>query len=221
MQPHNMKDSLAKSHAAEDLPVWEEVYKKAFPDMAAMVNHRHDGPHQRAGIDRSVICQNSKQILIDEKVRYRNKKTNVVYTDIALEYLSDRDRKVLGWVCKPLLADYIAYAIAPLGVCYLFPVIQLQEAWRRHGEAWKGQYCKPKPIQAYNEDTFTGRKWVTVSVGVPSHVIFNAIGQCLRFSFVAFEDTVDRSEMGNKIKDKHQRNMCQQDMFYEANKGVS
>jgi hypothetical protein len=37
--------------------------------MAAMIDHRQDGEHQRAGIDRSIVLNNSKQILIDEKVR--------------------------------------------------------------------------------------------------------------------------------------------------------
>ena len=37
-----------------------------------MVDHRDDGEHQRAGIDRSVILANSKQLLIDEKVRNKD-----------------------------------------------------------------------------------------------------------------------------------------------------
>lgn len=40
---HNFADSLALSHAAEDLPLWDVVYHKAFPTMACMVNHRQDG----------------------------------------------------------------------------------------------------------------------------------------------------------------------------------
>ena len=66
---HDFRDSLAKSHAAEDLPLWREVYEKAFPFFQEMLNHRMDGEHQRAGVDRSIILYNSKQILIDENVR--------------------------------------------------------------------------------------------------------------------------------------------------------
>lgn len=129
---HNFFESLAASHAAEDLPIWEECYRQAFPDMVAMVNHRQDGEHQRAGIDRSIILANSKQITIDEKVRFKNKRTGRVYDDIALEFLSNEQTGAPGWVCKPLLCDYIAYAIAPLGRCYLMPVVQLQTAWKKH-----------------------------------------------------------------------------------------
>ena len=106
---HNFHDSLAASHGATDLLIWEEIYRNAFDDFAGMVDHRCDGAHQRAGIDRSVVLENSKQLLIDEKVRFRP------YRDIALEVWSDEARGTPGWVQKPLLADYIAYAVAPLG----------------------------------------------------------------------------------------------------------
>jgi hypothetical protein len=171
---HNFAESLAASHAASDLPFWDVVYRKAFPDMLTHLDHRQDGEHQRAGIDRSITLNNSKQILIDEKVRFRNKITGKVYEDIALEYLSDEARNVPGWVCKPLRADYIAYAIAPLGRCYLLPVSQLQSAWRKHGEYWKSAHFI---IRAKN------KTWTTISVAVPISELFPAIGQALRFTF--------------------------------------
>jgi hypothetical protein len=173
-KPHNFQKSLKKSHMAEDLPFWNEIYQKAFPSMVAMINHRQDGEHQRAGIDRSIILANSKQLLIDEKTRFKNEKTGKVYTDIALEYWSDVDRKIPGWVCKPLRADYIAYAIAPLGICYLLPVIQLQEAWKAESEKW----IKTGPIiKAENEG------WTTISVGVNPKILFPVIGRFLRVYF--------------------------------------
>ncbi|KKK49713.1 hypothetical protein LCGC14_3132300 [marine sediment metagenome] len=183
MKPHNFSESLAKSHAAEDLPVWEEIYRQAFPTFAAMVSHRDDGWHQRAGVDRSVILQNSKRILIDEKARFRNKKTGIVYEDVALEYWSAEAEQSPGWVCKSLLADYIAYAIVPLGRGYLLPVIQMQEAWAKNGEEWKSEY---KIIRAPNE--MNGYEWTTVSVGVPVDKLFKAIGACLRVEFVPLEE---------------------------------
>lgn len=176
---HNFFDSLAASHAASDLPIWGEVYREAFPNFAAMVDHRQDGEHQRAGIDRSVILHNSKQILIDEKVRWRNAITGRVYDDIALEYISDSRRGVPGWVCKPLRADYIAYAIAPLGKCYLLPVIQLQLAWDRCGDYWIANHHR---VEAKNNG------YTTVSVGVPVADVFREIGGALRVKFQPVEE---------------------------------
>ncbi len=183
---HKFASSLAESHAAADLPCWEEMYRKAFPNFAAMVDHREDGPHQRNGIDRSVILSNAKQVLIDEKIRGRNKITGIVYSDIALEYLSDTDRKTPGWVCKPLLADYIAYAIGPIGKGYLLPVIQLQSAWKKHGNEWIRDY---KRIRSQNDG------WLTTSVGVPVDVLFRAIGSMLRLEFDPFEDTENKPRL--------------------------
>jgi len=172
---HNFKESLAASHRAEDLPIWLDVYRKAFPTMRAMINHREDGDHQRNGIDRSIILENSKQLLIDEKVRFKS------YPDIALEFLSAKETSTPGWVCKPLLADYIAYAVAPIGKCYLLPVPQLQEAWRRYGEEWKAQHFIAKAINISG-----ARRWTTLSCCVPVSKIFPAIGECLRVDFTPF-----------------------------------
>lgn len=169
---------------AEDLPLWKEVYKKAFPSMIGMYNHRKDGDHQRQGIDRSIILENSKQVLVDEKVRFRNKITGKVYEDIALEYLSNKEKNIPGWVCKPLLSDFIAYAIAPIGICYLLPVIQLQSSWEKNKELWLNSYFS---IAAKN---YSGNKYLytTMSLCVPVGILFKEIGQQLRISFESFED---------------------------------
>lgn len=170
---HTFAESLAVSHAASDLPLWETIYRKAFPTFLSMNDHRQDGDHQRNGIDRSVILANSKVLLIDEKFRGKNK-NGTVYEDILLEYLSVKERNIPGWVCKPLMCDYIAYAIGPLGKCYLLPIPQLQKAWKENGDAWIDQY---KPKEAQN----VGYK--TVSVGVPVSVLFKALGAALRVEF--------------------------------------
>lgn len=165
---HDFADSLAASHAASDLAIWEQIYRLAFPTFCAMVDHREDGEHQRAGIDRSVILANSKQLLIDEKVRNKD------YGDILLEYVSNDRFNSPGWVCKPLRADYIAYAIVPAGRCYLLPVIQLQIAWARHGDLWKHEF---RNVPAHNNG------YTTHSVAVPPERLFPAIGGALRVSF--------------------------------------
>jgi hypothetical protein len=165
---HTFRSSLAASHSASDMPFWEECYKKAFPTMIGMHDHRQDGPHQRQGIDRSVVLGNGKTLWIDEKVRF------TTYEDIVLEEWSSWERKVPGWVAKPLFADYIAYAIAPLGKCFVLPVLQLQQAWRVRGELWRSLYRRiPVPNAGYT----------TVCWAIPVPVLFQAIGDCLRVRF--------------------------------------
>jgi len=176
---HDFKESLAFSHSFEDHPIWSVVYKKAFPEMIDFISYKQDGFWQREGIDRGVILSNTKQIFIDEKVRGRNKKTGKVYEDIALEYLSDEGRNKPGWICKPLRADYIAYLIAPLGICHLLPVIQLQSAWVHNGDSWKSQV--KYHIRSENKG------YTTVSVPVEPKILYKAIGQQLRVNFKPFE----------------------------------
>ncbi|MGZ8954482.1 MAG: hypothetical protein ACXW0Q_07370 [Methylovulum sp.] len=175
---HDFLECLNFSHKFEENPVWERVYREAFPGMVSMISYKSDGFWQREGIDRGIILNTTKQIFIDEKVRGRNKNGNV-YNDIALEYLSSKEHNKPGWVCKPLRADYIAYLIAPLGICHLLPVIQLQNAWAKYGEQWIA--AAKFQIVAQNKG------YKTISVGVKPEVLYPAIGQELRVNFQPFE----------------------------------
>lgn len=142
--------------------------------MLGMHDHRQDGDHQRVGIDRSIVLSNAKTLWIDEKVRGRSRITGKVYDDILLEVFSDKERLIPGWVVKPLQADYISYLIAPLGICYLLPVIQLQLAWSRCSAEW---------TRKYGHREARNKKWITASVPVPARELFPVIGGCLRSKF--------------------------------------
>jgi hypothetical protein len=165
----NFQMDLDFSHRCEDFCFWEEIYNNAFPNNVGIHSHRQDGPHQRNGVDRSVILDNGKSILIDEKSR-RRKDTG----DILLEFLSNDRMNTPGWVEKPLMCDYIAYAFLPSGNAYLLPVLQLQLAWSKNKEHWKRAF---KVKKALNEG------YATLSTPVPTQILFREIGQCLRVKF--------------------------------------
>lgn len=174
---NDFDECLAMSHAAEDLPLWREVYEQAFPSMLSMTSLRQDGWWQRAGVDRVLVLPH-KTLRIDEKVRGRNAVTGRIYEDFLLEHTSNDRTCAPGWVCKPLLADYIAYAIAPLGKCWLLPVEQLQAAWRKHGQAW---------LARFPQVTARNANYSTLSTPVPVRVLFPAIGEALRIEFAPCE----------------------------------
>ncbi len=161
---HDFNDQLAYSHSQTDQPWWNEVYRLAFPNFASMVSVRADGWAQRGGIDRVLTLNSGKTLWIDEKVRRKH------WDDICLEYWSDRDRRIRGWVAKDLACDYIAYAFETSGVCYLLPFLQLRRAWREHHVKWVRDYPSvPAPNNGY----------VTVSVAVPTETLLGALTQAL------------------------------------------
>ena len=79
-----------------------------------------------------------------------------------------------GKLHEAIVICYIAYAIAPLGKCYLLPVIQLQSAWVKNRHEWLSKF---RQIRAKNNG------YTTVSVGIPVNVLMSAIGANLRLSF--------------------------------------
>lgn len=175
---------LAESHASHDLPLWREIYEQAFDDMLAMHCHRKDGDFQRAGVDRSIVLECGKVLYVDEKIRKRNR-NGKVYTDIALEYLSNDRTNSPGWVVKPLMCDFIAYAIAPLGRGYLLPVQQLQRVWRRNGEEWIANARSGR--KGFSHISAPNPGYSTLSVGVEPEILFPKIGSELRISFTPME----------------------------------
>ncbi len=177
---HSFAESLAASRRVEELPFWEDVYRRAWDDVDVVRRHRANGEHQRAGIDTSILLKSSRQILIDEKFRRKD------YGDILIERWSSFDREgnrgvSPGWIVKPLRIDFIAYAILPAGRLYLLPFAPLQAAWRRYGREW----MKGRAIDAENEEN--GQTWVTRSWAVRPDVLFAAMTEEYGFAPVALD----------------------------------
>lgn len=111
---------------------------------------------QRGGVDRVLTLSCGRTFTVDEKVRAED------WPDVLLEQGSDEARRVPGWVQKPLACDFIAYAFAPSGDCYLLPVVPLQRAWRMRGREW---------IRQYGQRRAQNVGYVSVSVPVPKAVL--------------------------------------------------
>ena len=161
---HNFSDSLRKSHEASNLPIWEEFYRKVFLDFQQRIYHGKNGHHQHAGIDVSVILNNSKQVLIDEKSRWEE------YGDILIEFVSSDKGKTPGWAEKELLCDYICYVVHPSRRCHLLPAIQLQLAWKKNKEDW---------IKKYGTIPVRNDGYRTINCPVPTDVLFDQMVKVL------------------------------------------
>ena len=161
---HDFHESLALSHEHADAPWWRLVYQEAFPTLESSVCVRGDGWAQRGGIDRVLTLACGRTIGIDEKVRAED------WPDILLEYWSDEDRKIRGWVAKDLACDFIAYAFIPSQRCYLLPTLTLRRAWRENGREWVSQYRR---VEALNNG------YKTVSVPVPIAVLMESLSDAM------------------------------------------
>lgn len=148
------------SNRYADAAWWEPVYRQFFPGFDTMVNVRKDGWVQRSGVDRHIILSNGKIIKVDEKVRSED------YADILLEYWSNYERRVRGWVARDQATQYLTYAFIPSQRALLLPFDTLRRAWATHHVEWVRQYRR---IEAYNE------RYTTISVAVPIDVLFAAI----------------------------------------------
>jgi len=175
---HNFSVSLNRSLDIQREPFWLQVYESFFGKGVTLISNEVDGPGQRLGADRVIVLPGSTAcIRIDEKVRHKS------YPDILLEYLSSKEQNKPGWVCKPLLADYIAYVNLPMEVCHLLSVHTLQRAWRLYGEQWKKQY---EDVVADNET------YHTISTPVPVNVLRKAMDRVMRIPFFRNIDQKDK-----------------------------
>jgi hypothetical protein len=158
------------SEAYSDADWWLPIYRRAFPQLASAVSVRQDGWAQRGGIDRLLSLSCGRTYTVDEKVRSQD------WPDVLLEQWSDEARRVPGWIQKPLACDFIAYAYAPSGTCYLLPVAPLQRAWRRRGREWLERYGVRRALNP---------GYVSTSVPVPRDVLMNAITESMMISGTA------------------------------------
>jgi hypothetical protein len=172
---HDFKESLERSHAYEDAPWWDQVYRDAFPDLAAMVSTREDGWAQRGGIDRVLTLTSGRTITVDEKVREKT------WGDVLLETWSDKERKIPGWMQKKLAIDFIAYAYADSGICLLLPFNLLRRAWLQNGMEWaraaNEQRDGFKKIMAENSS------YITESIVVPRSILLDSIRDAIVVRF--------------------------------------
>ncbi len=167
---YGFEKSQEYSNKVSLLPLWKEVYDGAFPGIERMEITPNGSVANRSGIDRILHMGDGTTITIDEKARKKNEKTGKVYDDIALEFISDEENDKPGWVVKPLKCDYIAYAILPLGICYVLPVIPLQQAWLKHGGDWRDNYF------VFSVVSKDGRRtWRSLNCAVPAKVVLRAV----------------------------------------------
>jgi hypothetical protein len=166
---HNFSECLQRSHNASDDPFWLDFYAFHFPANLGTFVLNANGQPQYMGVDRLVVLPSGKTLYVDEKVRGRD------YNDIALEFVSNNTKGTLGWVEKPLICDFIAYAIFPkVGDKrgYLLPVPQLQSTWITNKERWLREYGS---IKAYNKG------YQTLCCPVPWDVLKDALRDGMEF----------------------------------------
>jgi hypothetical protein len=162
--PHRFAESLAVASEYADSGWWIPIYRSAFPGLQSAAPVRSDGWAQRAGIDRVLTLACGRTYTVDEKIRLAD------WPDVLLEQWSDEARRSPGWIQKPLACDFIAYAFAPTGACFLMPVAPLQRAWRQHGRDW---------IKRYGVRRAQNEGFVSVNVPVPRDVLMKAIAAAM------------------------------------------
>jgi len=162
------------SHAQEDAPWWQDVYRSAFPDLQSMVSVRQDGWAQRGGIDRVLTLSSGKTYSVDEKVRYKD------YGDVLLEFWSvfrgnypDGRGEKKGWVAQDLACDFIAYAVVPTQRCLLLPFQTLRSAWRANHKVWVN--LARSQSDGFRLSIADNGMYQTVSVCVPQDCLLSAL----------------------------------------------
>ena len=163
---HNFDSDIKYAGSQADAPWWPIVYKKAFGEIASITSITKDGWAQRAGIDKIITLACGKIISIDEKVRRKD------YPDFFLEYWSDEQRRVKGWIAKDLACDFIAYAFEPSQTCYLLPFLLLRRAWKKHHRRWLDEFGPPR---CKTSTRSSGTPWTTVGLCVPITEVINSI----------------------------------------------
>ena len=176
---YNFDQQLEVSHQYADAPWWEVIYKQMWPDAVAFTCVRKDGLPQRHGVDRLITTSGGICHSVDEKVRTTS------YPDILLEFLSDAERNIPGWVAKDLACDGVAYARVPTRDVFYLSTMTLHRAWRLYGSAWRKKH---RIVTAYTRRGGSGQSYKTLSVAVPIPELLDALGDACHFTWSPTHD---------------------------------
>ena len=181
MTMNDFRTDLQFSHSMENAAWWDTVYQKAFgPFMISHHRLTHDGWHQRAGVDRVILCRDSTIYHIDEKVRRQDWPD--ILLEIDAEWYGDGDtRNKKGWAIKDAKTDFIAYAFVPSQTCYLLPFPMLRLALKNNWLTWDALASNNqhgfRHVQAAN------KSYVTRSIAVPIATLTEALRDALCISW--------------------------------------
>lgn len=172
---HEFAAQDAYSKAPADEAFWLAAYKAFFPDFLSMSPCVPNVDAQRMGVDRVIVLANGREVRLDEKKRPQSYMDADGNPDILLEFLSNDQTGAPGWIEKPLLIDYIAYALMDVQTVYMLPWDGLRRVWRGNGGGWKKRYGVKKAAN---------NGYMTHSVPVPVPELYRAISAACRVPVV-------------------------------------
>jgi len=134
----------AKVSADELEEGWQFFYRHQWP-AAVEIKKMPLGAtkEQYEGVDRIVRLRDGSTILVEDKNRFKNEITGLVYDDLLAEIFSNAEAGRVGWTVDPIKkTDWVGYAIWPLRKAYLIQAAPLREAVLKNEKAWSARKGK-------------------------------------------------------------------------------
>jgi len=130
---NNFKEDLIYSLEENYNDTIDSFYYNKFPHLKNIIIVE-DLNLQKRGIDKILVLDSGKEIMVDEKKRRKD------YGDILLEEYSNFEKKKKGWLARDKYTDYITYIITESNTIYLLPFLILQIVWIKNYTKWLNKY---------------------------------------------------------------------------------
>jgi len=156
---HCFEETNGRTKSVRHLVLWDEIYRKYFPDMIFSYPNLRKNDAQFLGIDRVIVLRSTRIIRIDEKVREKT------YPDILLEYVSNDRKNSPGWMNTDPFIDYIAYAFIDTQTCYFLSWDMLKRTWVRYFDEWLEKAKENK--EGFKHVIAKNKFFNTLSIAVP------------------------------------------------------
>ncbi len=165
MTEHNFRRSLDYEQSATATAFWRGAFSASFGALASVFMTNTET--QKRGVDWVVTTEAGRSFTFDTKLRDRA--YDEASPDVLLETLSDKERRVPGWIEKESPIDFIGYAWLPSRRYVFLSWPLLRTAWANHKAEWlalaKSRSDGFRLCEAPNRSG--DRTWTTVSVAVP------------------------------------------------------
>jgi len=156
---NEFKVDLEYSLEASENKMFDNFYFRVFP-LLKEIKIVKELDLQKQGIDKILIFKNGRKLLIDEKKR------RSIYNDILLEEYSNFEKKIVGWLGRNKVTDYLVYAIMPTKKVFLLPFVLLQKAWLHNYHQW---------FKTYGRVFARNNTYKTSNIPIPSEILLISI----------------------------------------------
>jgi hypothetical protein len=190
--PRDFKEDMDNSNSKDVFKMLKTIMPMVIENYLDMIptGDNRDSQFQAHGMDYIILTTKRELKSAEVKIRFQ------VYSDFAIEYISNDVTGSIGWANKGLWCDYFGYYIQPINKLYLCDWLDFRNAWKANRHEWVKVYPTMKSDNGY---------YHSHNVIIPEAVLLNAIPKMVTYPSTTAVELVKQLQQKEYEKEEMER----------------